>query len=79
MFEAFTSTTCAPCASQNPYLDAFVQARFDTVIAIKYHVWWPAAGDPMYMANVNQNSARVYTYSITSVPCLQIDGVISAS
>lgn len=76
LFEAFTSTTCAPCASQNPYLDAFVQARFDTVVAIKYHVWWPATGDPMYMANVNQNSARVYTYSITSVPCLQIDGVI---
>jgi hypothetical protein len=75
LFEAFTSTTCAPCASQNPSLDAFIQARFDTVIAIKYHVWWPAAGDPMYMANVNQNSARVYTYSITSVPCLQIDGV----
>lgn len=76
LFEAFTSTTCAPCASQNPSLDAFIQARFDTVIAIKYHVWWPATGDPMYLANVNQNSARVYTYSITSVPCLQIDGVI---
>ncbi len=75
LFEAFTSTTCAPCASQNPSLDAFVQARFDTVVAIKYHVWWPSPGDPMYMANINQNSARVFTYSITSVPCLQIDGV----
>lgn len=75
LFEAFTSTTCSPCASQNPALDAFIQARFDTVVAIKYHVWWPSPGDPMYMANINQNSARVFTYSITSVPCLQIDGV----
>lgn len=75
LFEAFTSTTCSPCASQNPALDAFIQARFDTIVAIKYHVWWPSPGDPMYMANINQNSARVFTYSITSVPCLQIDGV----
>jgi hypothetical protein len=76
LFEAYTSTTCAPCASQNPSLDAFIQARFDTVVAIKYHVWWPSPGDPMHMANVNQTSVRTYYYSITSVPCLQVDGVI---
>ncbi len=75
-FEAFTSSTCAPCASQNPSLDAFLAARYDTVVPIKYHVNWPSPGnDPMYLANSTQNSGRVSYYSISAVPTLMIDGV----
>jgi thiol-disulfide isomerase/thioredoxin len=76
LFEAFTSSTCGPCASQNPALDAFVQARFDTIVAIKTHVWWPALGDPMYGLNIPQARIRTLYNSISAVPCLQIDGVI---
>lgn len=38
VFEAFTASTCAPCASQNPSLDAFISARIDTCVPIKTHV-----------------------------------------
>jgi len=75
LFEAHTATTCSPCASQNPALDAFIQTNFDSIVAIKYHVWWPAAGDPMYDANVPQQRVRTLYNSVSAVPTLQIDGV----
>lgn len=76
LFEAHTSTTCGPCASQNPYLDAFIQSHFDSLIAIKYHVWWPSLGDPMYAANIPQQRFRTQYNSISAVPTLTIDGVL---
>jgi len=76
LFEAHTSTTCAPCASQNPALDLFVQERFDSIVPIKYHVWWPALGDPMYGLNIPQARVRTHYNSISAVPTLQIDGVL---
>jgi hypothetical protein len=77
LFEAYTQTNCGPCASNNPALDAFISARFDTIVAIKHHVWWPGANnDPMYLANVSQNNDRINYYSINAVPTLMVDGVI---
>ncbi len=75
LFEAHTSTTCGPCASQNPYLDAFIQQRFDSIVAIKYHVWWPSPGDPMYDSNRAQQRVRTQYNSISAVPTLTVDGV----
>lgn len=75
LYEAHTATTCGPCASQNPALDAFVQSHFDSIVAIKYHVWWPALGDPMYNANIPQQRVRTQYNSVSAVPTLMIDGV----
>lgn len=75
LFEAHTATTCGPCASQNPALDAFVQQHFDSIVAIKYHVWWPALGDPMYNANIPQARIRTLYNSVSAVPTLTVDGV----
>ena len=75
LFEAHTATTCGPCASQNPSLDAFIQQHFDSIVAIKYHVWWPALGDPMYGANIPQQRVRTQYNSISAVPTLTVDGV----
>jgi|WetSurMetagenome_2_1015567.scaffolds.fasta_scaffold17803_3 hypothetical protein len=75
-FEAFTATTCGPCASQNPSLDAFISARFDSIVPIKYHVWWPSAGDPMNLANPTQIQTRTSTYyAVSAVPTLIVDGI----
>jgi len=77
LFEAYTQTNCGPCAQNNPSLDAFISARFDTIVAIKHHVWWPGANnDPMFLYNVPDNTARTNYYSINAVPTLQVDGVI---
>ncbi len=75
VFEAHTSTTCGPCASQNPALDAFIQQHFDSIVAIKYHVWWPSLGDPMYGANIPQQRVRTQYNAISAVPTLTVDGV----
>lgn len=73
--EESTSSTCGPCASQNPAFDALLQANADIVTAIKYHVWWPAPGnDPMYLHNPVDNAARTNYYGINSVPRAVMEG-----
>jgi hypothetical protein len=73
--EESTSSTCGPCAGQNPAFDALLQANSDIVTAIKYHVWWPAPGnDPMYLHNTVDNAARTNYYSINSVPRAVMQG-----
>ncbi len=58
--EVFTSTTCPPCATQNPVFDQWYQNTpiKAQVAIIKYHVWWPASGDPYYDANTADVQAR---------------------
>jgi len=80
LIEEFTSSTCAPCASNNPTIDAFITSRYDSLTAIKYHMNWPSPGnDPMYHYNVTQNTARRSYYGITSVPTVIMDGIVQPS
>lgn len=73
--EESTSSTCGPCAAQNPAFDALLQANADIVTSIKYHVWWPSPGnDPMYLQNTVDNAARTNYYSINGVPQAVING-----
>lgn len=74
MFECFTNTGCAPCASQNPALDALIDANGDRVVAIKYHMSWPGANDPMYLHNTADNDSRKSFYSVNAVPHTVVDG-----
>ncbi len=75
LFEAYTNVSCGPCATNNPYLDSFIVAHFDTIVAIKYHTWWPSQNDPMYLHNTIENRNRVLYYPINNVPVLNVDGV----
>ena len=73
--EAFTSTTCGPCASQNPAFDALLSTNLDKVVSIKYHMSWPAPGnDPFYLDNPTENTNRRSYYGINSVPQVQLEG-----
>ena len=75
LFECFTNTSCGPCASQNPALDALINANADRVAAIKYHMNWPGANDPMYLHNTVDNNARKGVYNVSSVPHTVVDGI----
>ena len=75
MFECFTNTGCGPCASQNPALDALINANGDRVAAIKYHMSWPGANDPMYLHNTTDNDARRGVYGVNAVPHTVVDGI----
>ena len=79
LFECFTNTSCGPCAQQNPALDALINANADRVAAIKYHMNWPGANDPMYLHNTADNNARKGVYSVNSVPHTVVDGIRFAS
>ena len=74
LFECFTNASCGPCASQNPALDALINANADRIAAIKYHMNWPGANDPMYLHNTIDNNARRSVYEINSVPHTVVDG-----
>lgn len=74
LLESFTNTGCGPCAMYNPAMDALIAANSDKVAAIKYHVNWPSAADPMYLHNTVENGARTSYYGVNSVPHVVIDG-----
>ena len=75
LFECFTNTGCGPCAQQNPALDALINANGDRIAAIKYHMSWPSAADPMYLHNTTDNDARRGVYNVSSVPHTVVDGI----
>jgi hypothetical protein len=78
LFEEWTSSTCGPCASNNPILNAYIEAHIDTITAVKYHVGWPSPGDdPMYLHNPVESYDRRYYYGVNAVPWLNVDGVIN--
>jgi len=77
LLEEWTSSTCPPCAGNNPTIDAFIAARFDSLVPIKYHMNWPGAGDdPMYHYNPTQNNDRRFYYGVNGVPHVIMDGLI---
>ena len=75
LFECFTNTSCGPCAQQNPALDALINNNGNRVAAIKYHMNWPGANDPMYLHNTADNNARRGVYNISAVPHTVVDGI----
>jgi hypothetical protein len=78
LFEEWTSSTCGPCASNNPILDAYIAVHRDTLTVVKYHVGWPSPGnDPMYLHNTVQSYDRRYYYNVNAVPWLNVDGIIN--
>lgn len=80
LLEEWTSSTCGPCAANNPTIDAFIAARFDSLVAIKYHMNWPSPGnDPMYLYNPQQANDRRFYYGVNAVPHVIMDGIVNPS
>ena len=77
VYQCFTSSTCSWCAVFNPAMDAFITQKFDTLVAIKYHMNFPSTGDPMYLANTTQNTDRMNYYAVSGIPVAFADGVTS--
>ncbi|MFZ4564795.1 MAG: cellulose binding domain-containing protein, partial [Bacteroidales bacterium] len=77
MLEEFTSATCGPCVSKNTQFHTWQTQNPDKFTSIYYHVNWPAAGDPMNIANPGEVATRVsYYMSPTNmyVPYSVLDG-----
>ncbi|PLX04805.1 MAG: hypothetical protein C0595_01795 [Marinilabiliales bacterium] len=67
LFEEFTSSTCAPCASFNSQFVPWCNDHADEIILLKYQMNWPGAGDPYYTA---EGGTRRSYYGINAVPDL---------
>ncbi len=76
LVERYTSSTCGPCASNNPTVDAFMSSLTEAqIMGLSYHMNWPAPGnDPMYAYNITDNNTRRNYYSVNAIPQLQMDG-----
>lgn len=74
LLESFTNTSCGYCGIYNPDMDALIASNPDKIVAIKYHVNWPGANDPMYLHNTADNGSRTSYYNVTGVPHVVIDG-----
>jgi hypothetical protein len=69
LLENWTSSTCGPCASNNPQLRQWIADHWTNLTCVAYHVGWPSPGnDPMYLHNPTEVTARVNYYGITGVP-----------
>src|SRR4030095_854742 len=70
LMENLTSSTCPPCASNNPQLYAWAQSHWaQGLVSISYHMNWPSPGnDPMYAHNPTQNTERRSYYGVNSIP-----------
>ncbi|MCS7176446.1 MAG: choice-of-anchor D domain-containing protein [Candidatus Kapabacteria bacterium] len=73
LIEEFTSATCPPCVQASEKLNAMV--RVDRgLISIRYHMNWPAPGDPFNVANPTENQARRQYYGVNSIPFAAVMG-----
>jgi hypothetical protein len=74
MVEAFSQASCAPCASQNPALNAALDAvGTGTAVSVKYQTDWPGY-DPMNEQNPSEVQTRVTYYNVSGVPARKLDG-----
>ncbi len=73
LLEEFTSSTCPPCAANNPTFDAMLESNEGSFVCVKYQMNWPGSGDIYY--NTDGNTRR-NTYSVTGIPELAVDGSV---
>jgi len=71
LLEEFTSSTCPPCAANNPTFDAMCDANEGNYVCVKYQMNWPGSGDIYY--NSDGSTRRSY-YAVNGIPYLVVDG-----
>jgi archaellum component FlaG (FlaF/FlaG flagellin family) len=78
LVERFTNASCGPCAQLNAAWYTATTHNYvnsGQISHIVYNVWWPGAGDPMYLLNQQDNTTRTNYYGCNYVPWIDINGV----
>ncbi len=76
LMEYATNASCGPCAYSNPDSYKYLSGNYGQMVSIWYHSWWPGSDDPMYLANIDENTNRINYYNIQGVPRFVVDGVL---
>ncbi len=74
LVEEFTSSTCPPCASTDPIMEAWEAEAAEQVVVLKYHQNYPASGDIMYNA-YKEGRARHDYYGVAGIPHVEFNGM----
>lgn len=74
LIEQFTSATCGPCVAAAPVMNSHVVLA-NGVISIRYHMNYPAPGDPWNVMNGTHPQVRHDKYQVRGIPHAQIGGV----
>ncbi|MDD5087492.1 MAG: Omp28-related outer membrane protein [bacterium] len=81
--ETFTQWNCGYCPDQNELeWNVCQQLTRDTLLTIKYHVWWPGSNnDAFYLWNQTEITTRTNYYGVASigVPYGRCDGIADVS
>ncbi|MDW7996833.1 MAG: hypothetical protein RMJ46_04025, partial [Bacteroidota bacterium] len=73
LVEEFTSATCPPCVEASEKLNRMIRVE-NGLISIRYHMNWPAPGDPFNVANPSENQTRHQYYNVTGIPFAAVMG-----
>lgn len=73
LIEEFTSATCPPCVQASEKLNALVRPD-NGLISVRYHMNWPAPGDPFNVANPTDNQTRRQYYGVSGIPFAAVMG-----
>ncbi|NWG28562.1 MAG: T9SS type A sorting domain-containing protein [Ignavibacteriaceae bacterium] len=77
LVERFTNVSCVPCAQLNSAWYTATTHNYvnsGLISHIVYNVWWPGAGDPMYLLNQADNTTRTNYYGCNYVPWIDVNG-----
>ena len=77
LVERFTNASCGPCADLNTaWYTSTTQNYVNSglISHLVYNVWWPGAGDPMYLLNQPDNTTRTNYYGCNYVPWIDVNG-----
>lgn len=77
LVERFTNASCVPCAQLNTSWYTATTSNYvnsGLMAHIVYNVWWPGAGDPMYLLNQSDNTTRTNYYGCNYVPWIDVNG-----
>lgn len=73
LLEEFTSSTCGPCAANNPTFDAMLNSTSSPFVCVKYQMNWPGSGDIYYNSD---GSTRRNSYAVTGIPEFAVNGSV---
>lgn len=74
VIEEFTSATCPPCVAASQALLQVVKMS-NNIVSVRFHMDWPAPGDPWNLANPTDNATRKNYYNVGGIPYSRVNGI----
>jgi hypothetical protein len=76
LIEHFSNTDCIPCVEADEIIEqVLTESGVVKTVSLGYHANFPGPSDPMYLAAVAGNDARMEYYDVSFAPTIWVDGV----